>query len=84
MSFSKNDWNQLKNTTAGRLIKALKKDGWTRDETSGAIEVYYKSNGQRVTIHLHPKKTYGPKLLKSLLSDIGWDEADLQRLKLIK
>ncbi len=28
--------------------------------------------------------TYGPKLLKGLLADIGWEEKDLRRLKLIK
>lgn len=84
MSFSKNVWNQLKNTTAERLIKALEKDGWERDEKRGAVQVYYKPNGQRITIHYHPKKTYGANLLKGILSDIGWSEADLKRLKLIK
>ena len=84
MSFHKNVWNQLKNTTADGLIKALRKDGWTHDQTIGAVQVYYKPNGQRVTIHYHPKKTYGPGLLKTLLADIGWDEKDMKRLKLIK
>jgi len=37
-----------------------------------------------VVIHYHPRKTYGPGLLKGLLADIGWDEKDLKRLKLIK
>jgi hypothetical protein len=39
---------------------------------------------KRIVIHYHPRKTYGPKLLKSLLADIGWSEADMKRLKLIK
>ncbi len=39
---------------------------------------------KRVSIHYHPKKTYGPKLLKKLLRQIGWTEDDLRRLKLIK
>jgi predicted RNase H-like HicB family nuclease len=38
----------------------------------------------RVTIHYHPKKTYGAKLLKGLLEDIGWSEEDMERLQLIK
>ncbi len=84
MSFSKNVWNQLKNTTADELIKALKKDGFEYDETSGAVQVYRHPDGRRVTIHYHPKKTYGAGLLKQLISDIGWSEADMKRLKLIK
>ena len=85
MSYSKNTWNQLKNTTVEELIKALAKDGWYRDEaSSGAILVYCKEPAQRITIHYHPKKTYGAKLLKGLISDIGWDEENLKKLKLIK
>jgi hypothetical protein len=30
------------------------------------------------------KKPMGQKLLKGLLADMGWEEADLKRLKLIK
>ena len=85
MNYSPNTWNQLKNTTADELVKALKKDGWERDEerAGGAILAFRKSS-ERITIHYHPKKTYGPKLLKGLLDKIGWSEKDLQRLKLIK
>ena len=39
---------------------------------------------RRVAIHYHPKKTYGASLLQGLLEDIGWNEDDLQRLRLIK
>lgn len=38
---------------------------------------------KRIVIHDHPRKTYGPKLLKALLADIGWSEADMRRVKLI-
>lgn len=87
MAATSNIWNQLKNTTASELIKALKKDGWTRDPTSkGAILGYIKYGNptNRITIHYHPKKTYGPKLLKGLIKDIGWSDQDLRRLKLIR
>lgn len=85
MSYSKGVWNQLKNTSADDLVRALKKDGWVRnDEKRGAIQEYRSPNGERITIHYHPGRTYGPKLLKHLLRDIGWSEADLKRLKLIK
>ncbi|NOX36796.1 MAG: addiction module toxin, HicA family [Calditrichaeota bacterium] len=84
MAFPKHIWDQLKNITSKELIKALEKDGWQRDVKRGAIQVYFKPNGKRVTIHHHPKKTYGPKTLQSLFKDIGWKEEDLRRLKLIK
>jgi len=84
MTFPKHVWNQIKNVTADELHSALLKDGWTWDETKGAVRVYRHPDTRRITIHYHPKKTFGPSLLKALLSDIGWTIGDLRRLKLIK
>lgn len=89
MAFSANVWGQLKNKTADELISALKRDGWDLEPgCKGAIQVYRKAHAssetRRIGIHYHPKKVYGPKLLKSLLEDIGWTESDLKKLKLIK
>jgi predicted RNA binding protein YcfA (HicA-like mRNA interferase family) len=86
MAYSANVWNQLKNTTADELIGALVKDGWELEPGCiGAIQVYRNpKSGDRVSVHWHPKKTYGPKLLKGLLDDIGWSETDMKKLKLIK
>lgn len=84
MKFSKQVWDQLKAKTCDNLIAALQKDGWTHDESRGAVQVYRHGDGRRVTIHYHPKKSYRPKLLAGLLADIGWSEQDMRRLKLIK
>ncbi len=84
MKFPKHIWNQLKNKSPKDLISALEKDGAVPDITRGAIQVYRYPDGRRVTIHYHPGRTYGPKLLKALIDDIGWTEDDLRRLKLIK
>lgn len=88
MAYPPNVWNQIKNLTADDLVSALQKDGWTKDAScKGAILVFVKKanpGNDRVGIHYHPKKTYGAGLLKSLIADIGWSEADLRRLKLIK
>ena len=46
--------------------------------------MFRNQRGKRVTVHYHPGKTYGEKLLKELIKDIGWTEQDLLRLKLIK
>jgi len=88
VSFSQQAWSQLKNITADRLIRALEKDGWIREEKRGAVQAFRKEQDgrtmRRVTVHVHPKKTFGAKLLKGLLKDIGWSENDLRRLKLIR
>ena len=90
MSFSDDTWRQLKSTTANELVKALLRDDWVEEKRRGATRVFTKpiTNGsgrrRRVAIHYHPKKTYGASLLQGLLEDIGWNEDDLQRLRLIK
>jgi predicted RNA binding protein YcfA (HicA-like mRNA interferase family) len=76
-------WAQLKNITADEFIRALENDGWKQRGGSGARRVFLKDRNL-VSIHYHPKKTYGRNMLKDLLKDIGWNENDLKRLKLIK
>jgi predicted RNA binding protein YcfA (HicA-like mRNA interferase family) len=84
MDYPAHVWEQLKNLTAEEIVRALKKDGWVKEKGSGAIHVYLGPDKKRVGIHYHPHKTYGPKLLKGLIEDIGWTESDFERLKLIK
>lgn len=88
MAFSRHVWEQLKNKTADDLISALKRDGYKKDPSSRDATIAYikKSDAgtKRVVIHYHPRKTFGPGLLKSLLEDIGWTDADLRRVKLVK
>ncbi len=84
MSFSPQVWGQIRGLTADELVRALERDGWRRAETSGANLIYRHPDGRTVSVHYHPGKTYGPRLLRSLLIDIGWSEADLHRLKLVK
>ena len=84
MKYPHNVWQQLKNITADELIRALKKDGWVRDIRVGAELIYRHDDGRRVSIHFHPRKTYGQRTLKGLLGDIGWSVDDLKRLKLVK
>lgn len=84
MGWPSNVWNQLKSLSADDLMSALDRDHWSRDTSGGSMHIYLAADGRRVSIHYHPKKTYGPKMLQKLLEDIGWSEADLRRLKLIK
>lgn len=85
VSFPDNVWKQLKNKSVDRLISALLKDGFILDGKVRTERVYRHPDGRKVTIHYHiGSRTYGSKLLKALLEDIGWTEDDLRRLKLIK
>lgn len=85
MAFPPNIWNQLKDKTPQDLIKVLINDGWELDESRGAVQVYRNPrNGKRITIHLHPHKSYGRDTLCDLLKDIGWSIKDMRRIKLIK
>jgi len=84
VSFSPQIWGQIRGLTADELVRGLERDGWQRADTSGASFVYRHPDGRTVSVHYHPRKTYGPKLLRSLLMDIGWSEEDLRRLKLVR
>lgn len=84
MNYSQQTWDQLKNLTADNIVSALKKSGFVLDGTDGAIHVYLHPDKRRVSIHYHPQKTYGAKLLKRLLDDIAWSEEDMKKLKLVK
>ena len=83
MSFPAHIWDQLKNITVDELLKALERDGWKLRKGRGSRRVYRKSP-RVVAIHYHPCKTFDPKMLQMLFKDIGWNESDLYRLKLVK
>lgn len=85
MSFAPHIWDQLRSISADELIEALERDGFEVEPGPGSIRIYrHPTTKNRVSVHYHPKKTFGPKLLKGLLDDIGWSADDMKRLKLIK
>ena len=83
MALPANVRDQLKGVTAGELIKALARDGWSEDTKGGSQHIYWK-DGRRVSIHFHPGKTYGAKMLQGILADTGWTVDDMKSLKLVK
>ncbi|MDC9651486.1 type II toxin-antitoxin system HicA family toxin [Xanthomonas perforans] len=85
MTFPGHVWKQLKSASADDLIRALNKDGWVCDMDGGSQRIYlHPTSRKRVSIHYHPQRTYGPKMLQKLLDDIGWTEDEMKNLKLIK
>lgn len=84
MGFASNVWSQLKGLSADDIIRALGRAKWTCDMDGGSMRIYLSPDqSRRVSIHYHPKKTFGPKLLQGLLEDIGWTEAEMRQFKLI-
>ena len=87
MGLPEHVWKQVKNLTKDDIIGALTRDGWKKDPASRDATISYIKHGtsnQRVVIHYHLHQTCGPALIRGLLKDIGWTEADLKRLRLIK
>lgn len=82
MSWPSHVWDQIKNITADELIVALERDGWQLRRGKGSRRVFRKGP-HVVAIHYHRRKTFSPKMLQTLLRDIGWNEADLRRLGLL-
>lgn len=83
MNFPEQVWKQIKSKNCDEIISALKKDGWKSDFSIGKQRVYRKGK-KMVSIHYHPQKTYGPKLLKALMKDIDWSVKEMKKLKFIK
>lgn len=79
------DYGRLRNLTARELISALVRDGFTFDRGGGSHQIYYHSDGRRVTVPFHRgSSTFTRKTLKSTIeTQARWTEGDLKRLKVI-
>ncbi len=71
MATSSNTWQQIENVTAKRIIRALKQDGWNQEQRRRATIGFTKmrkdlSGNDRIVVHYHPKKTYGPITAKEI------------------
>ena len=78
------DYGQLRNLTAREIISALVRDGFTFDRGDGSHQIYYHSDGRRVTVIFHGSgSTFRRKTLKSMVTQACRTEHDLKRLKLI-
>ena len=90
MAYSRPVWTQLKGLTLKELARALKRDGWIEESRAGATIGFIKTAGNGgcdptpCRAARASGKSFGPRLLRALLDDIGWSEDDLARLKLIR
>ena len=88
IGFPRGIMDQLHGKTCKEYIAALVRDGWTDEKKTGAVRCFYKDVGfperRMVRVHYHPKRHMGKKELFRFLGSVGWSDADLRRLKLIK
>ena len=81
------DLSGLRSLTAGKLIRALKKDGFYAETRGGAHQQFYNANdGRRVTVtYHHASDIFAPKTLQGMLREQAkWTQDDLKRLGLVK
>jgi predicted RNA binding protein YcfA (HicA-like mRNA interferase family) len=79
------DYGKLRTVTAREVISALVRDGFSFDRGSGSHQIYYHSDGRRVTVPFHSGgSTFTRKTLKSIIeTQARWTEEELRRLRLI-
>ena len=74
----------IKNITAGKLVRALKRDGFVVAHRSGARFIFLQPDGRKVPVHYHHSgQTFPPGTLRAMLQQARWTTDDLKCLKLI-
>lgn len=79
------DYSKLRSRiTAGRLVRALIRDGFFFDGGEGSHRQYRHPDGRVVTVtYHHSSDTFTPKTLKSIIEhQAHWNWDDLKRLGL--
>lgn len=73
----------IKNITAGKLIRALQRDGFVKRRSRGSL-IFVHPDGRMVPVHYHHSgQAFPPKTLRRILEQARWITEDLKRLKLI-
>ncbi len=62
---------KLPRVTANEMIKIVEKLGFHLSRQSGSHKIYKNDEGKRVTIAYHSGKILHPKIIKSILVDLG-------------
>ena len=79
------EYSTLRTLTAGKLIRALARDGFLYRRTVGSHARYVHTDGRRVTVpYTRRGETFAPKTLRSIIErQAQWTPDDLQRVGLI-
>ncbi|PIZ34656.1 type II toxin-antitoxin system HicA family toxin [Candidatus Aquicultor secundus] len=63
--------NKLPRVTFADVIKVLEQIGFAFARQSGSHKIYKNNSGRRVTVPFHAGKILHPKVLNSILRDMG-------------
>ena len=74
-----------RNLTARKFVNALLRDGFLVVRQKGSHQTYRHPDGRTVTVIFHHSgATFRPGTLEDMITEAGWTESDLRRLKLLK
>jgi len=72
---------RLPRLTAGRMLRALKRDGWDEHARVGShVQLKHPTKPGRVTVPVHAGETLQPWLLTSILRQAGLTVEELRAL----
>ena len=71
---------KLPRVTPSDDIRAVEKSGFEFSRQSGSHKIYKNAAGRRITIPYHVGKTLHPKVLQSILSDMGLTVEEFRRI----
>ncbi len=71
---------KLPRVDAKKVIGVLNKLGFKLVRQSGSHKIFKDSEGKRVTLPYHSKKILHPKLLKTILRDVGISVEEFKKL----
>ena len=79
------DYSRLRSLTAGRIVRALQRDGFALEGQTGSHRQYYHPDGRRVTVSYHRSgQTFSQQRLRQMLREQAhWTWDDLRRLGLV-
>jgi predicted RNA binding protein YcfA (HicA-like mRNA interferase family) len=71
---------KLPRVTANEMIKIVEKMGFHFMRQSGSHKIYKNNEGKRVTIAYHSGKILHPKIIKSILNDVGISADEFKKI----
>jgi predicted RNA binding protein YcfA (HicA-like mRNA interferase family) len=70
--------------SARQFVRALQEDGFVLQRVRGSHRIYRHADGRRVVMAYHQLgDTFPIGTLRAMIRDTGWQDEDLQRLRLI-
>lgn len=71
--------DRLPRITAKDIIRVLGRHGFSLTRSSGSHQIFKNQAGARVTVPVHTEKALHPKVLQSILRDMGMTDDELRR-----